>query len=381
MKKNILFFIPVLIVFLFFGLAHTRGAVVDWGDNYIVQKNTEINSNLYIAGQQLTMMGKVFGDVLGAGGNIFINDDVNGDVMLAGGTVNVVSTITHDLRIIGATIIVSGKIGGDLAVVGNNIRIVESTNASVVGDVLIAGNTIILSAPVSGTVKISGADVTINGIINGDARIVADKLHIGPNAVIKGVLSYKSVRMADISETAKVLGETKYEKVYATGPDSSFFSMLWDSLFWVKFIAIFVSSMILFAVGKRSMTALSERARQNPFQNFFAGILFFIGAPISAALLIITVIGVPLSIAVVGLLIIFAIIAVAFTPILVGTTVKKLLKRGDSASWKAILLGSFIISLLALIPFVGSIVRTILFLISEGVMIRVALEKLQKIRT
>ncbi len=381
MKKTLIFVLSFVFLFQLFIYSNIQAAVVDWGDNFIVQKDTEINSNLYVGGQQLTLMGNVLGDAIGGGGNVFVNNVVSGDAMLVGGTINIVSVVEHDLRLAGGTLIVSGKVGGDLAALGNNIRVVDGNSASIGGDALMVGNTIVLSAPVAGSVKISGADVTINSSIGGDVRIVADKIHIGPNTVIHGTLSYKSVRQADISADAKIIGETKFEEVKATGPQSSFISFLWDSLFWVKFISFFVSSMILFAVGKKSMTLLSERARTAPLHNLFAGILFFIGAPISAMLLVITVIGLPLSVAVVGMSIIFAIVAVAFTPILLGTLIKQLLKKGDAASWKAILLGSFVLALLCLVPFLGSAIRTVLFLISEGVMIRIALEKLQKIRT
>jgi len=379
MKINLLV-VACTLAIAFSAVTLSHAAVIGWGDNYIIQKDSEIKTNLYVAGQQLTLMGNVTGDVLGGGGNVFVNDTIRGDALLVGGTLNVVSTVENDLRMAGATIIVSGKVGGDLVGIGNNIRIVDGNNSSIGGDVLLAGNTVVLSSPVSGSVQISGADVTVNSLVNGDVRIIADKIHIGPDAVIHGTLSYKSVRMADINPSARITGETKFEKVNATGTDSGYISVLWDSLFWVKFIAYFVSSMILFAVGKKSMTSLSQRARLEPWQNLFAGILFFIGAPISAILLIITVIGLPLSVAVVGLGIIFAITAVAFTPILAGTFIKSALKRGNEASWKAILLGSFVVALLGLIPFLGSIIRTLLFLISEGVMIRLALEKLQKIR-
>lgn len=352
--------------------------MVGWGDNYMIPKGERVDSNLYVAGQQLTIIGNVSGDVWGGGGNVFVSNVIDGDAALIGGTINMVSTVSADVRLVGATIVVSGKIGGDLAAIGNNIRVIENTTVG--GDALLAGNTIVFLAPVSGNVRISGANVSINSVINGNVRIIADKLHVGPNAVIKGSLSYKSVREAVIDKEAKIFGETHFEKVTTTGPDSGFLSFVWSSLFWVKFIALFVSSMILFSIGKKSMTLLARRVRWNPWQNLFAGFLFLIGVPISAVLLVITIIGLPLSGAVIGLGIIFSIVSIAFMPILVGTFIKILLKKGDSASWKAILLGSLIVLLLGLLPYVGFVVRAALFLASLGVLIRISLEKLQSIR-
>lgn len=381
MHKRVLVAVVLVAVATFFVVSFSHASVLGWGNNYTIQKGDEIKSNLYVASDQLTIVGNVRGDVVGGGGNIFVNNTIGGSALLFGGTVNLLSKVSNNLRIAGGTIVVSGNIGGDLAAVGNNIKVIEGNNVSVGGDVLVAGNTIVISAPVNGSVKISGADVSIDSTVGGDARIIADKIHIGPRAVINGSLSYKSVREADISPSAKILGKTNFEKVKTTGPDSTLFSKLWDSFFFVKLIAIFVSAMILFAVGKNGMTTLSHRARMNPWQNLFAGIIFFIGAPISTVLLIVTVIGLPLSVAVFGLGIIFGIISIAFMPIFVGTLIKVWLKKGDSASWKAILLGSVVICVLGLIPVLGSIIKTTLFLISEGVMIRISLERLQKARS
>src|SRR5579864_9041895 len=114
MKKNLLFFIGLMLV-MFSMVSLSRASVVGWGDNYIVQKDSQINSNLYVGGQQITLMGPVFGDVMGGGGNVFVNNTIQGDAMFLGGTVNVVSTVNRNLRIAAATIVVSGKVGGDLA--------------------------------------------------------------------------------------------------------------------------------------------------------------------------------------------------------------------------------------------------------------------------
>ncbi len=378
MKKVILSCVVIAGLTLFFSVQSGHAASIGWGENYIVPKGDVVKSNLYVAGQQLTLMGNIFGDVLGGGGNVFINNDIQGDVMIVGGTINLISSVSNDVRLAGATIVVSGKIGGDLAAIGNNIRVVENT--SIGGDALLAGGTIVLSAPVSGKINISGADVTLNGKIEGDANVVADRLTIGPNALINGKLVYKSVREAVIDENAKILGGTLFQKV-SNGPDSNLSALIWSSLFWVKLITLFVSSMILFAVGKKSMSVIAGRARINIWQNLIAGFVFLIGAPVSALLLIMTVIGLPLAGAAIGLGIIFIIISLAFMPILLGTTIKVLLKKGDAASWKAILLGSLIISLLGFIPFLGYLVYAGLFLASLGVMIRMSLIKLQSIRS
>lgn len=378
MKKVILSCLVIAGLTLFFSVQNGHASSIGWGENYIVPKGNDVKNNLYVVGQQLTLMGNVLGDVLGGGGNVFLNNDIEGDVMILGGTINLISSVSSDARLAGATIVVSGKIGGDLAAVGNNIRVVENT--SIGGDALLAGGTIVLSAPVSGKINISGADVTLNGEIAGDANVVADKLTIGPNALIKGKLLYKSVREATIDPSAQILGGTLFEKV-SSDSDSNLSALIWSSLFWVKLITLFVSSMILFAVGKKSMSVIAGRARVNVWQNLIAGFLFLIGMPVSAILLVMTVIGLPLAGAVIGLGIIFIIISLAFMPILLGTTIKVLLKKGDSASWKAILLGSLIISLLGFVPFLGYLVYVGLFLASLGVMIRISLIKLQSIRS
>ncbi len=377
MKRLALGLIVVCGLVLFFSAQSGHAASLGWGENYVVPKESKIENNLYVIGQQLTLMGNVVGDVLGGGSNVFLNNEITGDALIIGGTVNMVSSVSEDARLIGGTIVVSGKIGGDLAAIGNNVKAVENT--SVGGDALLAGGTILLSAPVAGNANISGANVTINGKVGGDARVVADKLFIGPNAVIEGKLSYKSVREAVIDPNAQIMGGTNFEKVRSTR-DSNFSSLVWSSLFWVKLIALFVSSMILFAVGNRSMSVISTRARSNPWQNIFAGFLFLICVPISALLLVMTVIGLPLAGAVVGLGIIFTIISFAFMPILVGTTIKIWMKKGEAASWKAILLGAVILSLLGLVPVAGVLVHVLVFLISLGGMVRIALFKLQEIR-
>ncbi len=378
MKKGLILSGLALMSVILFIPFISEGAVVGFGDNYIVPKDSRVDTNLYAGGQQLTLTGNIFGDVVGGGGNVFISNKIAGDALLFGGTINTVSNISGDLRLVGMSIVVSGEIDGDVAVAGKNIRIVDS--AFITGDLLGVGGNIVVSGPVKGSVKISAAEVTLNGVVDGDVKVVADKLFVGKGAVIKGSLEYKSVREAIVDKDATIMGETSFEKVSYSGENSNIFSFLWNSFFWVKLITLFVSAMILFAIGKRSVAVLSVRGREDVWHNIFAGILFLIGAPVSAVLLVMTVIGLPLSIAVVGLSIIFIIVSVAFTPILLGAFIKKLIKKNDTISWKVILLGSFGMTVLGLIPFLGSILRTFIFLVAIGVMIRVGFEKLQHIR-
>ncbi len=372
---------PLLSILLLASLlyiASAHAAVIEWDKSYMIPKGSDILENLYAAGQQFTLIGNVEGDVLGAGGNVFVNNKISEDAFLLGGTLNIVATVGGDLRLAGFNVVTASVVGGDLSVVGNTIRVVDGT--TVAGDAMLAGNNVSISAPVAGNLRISAAEVFINGPVAGNVEVLTNRLRIGPNTRITGSLSYKSVREAVIDPNAVITGATTFTEANINRPSQNTLSFIWSSWLTVNFIALFVSSMILYAIGKEGMTLLSRRARGNPWQNILAGFLFLIGAPISVLLLFMTVIGLPIAFAVIALSIIFVIAAVAFMPILVGTTLKIWMKKNDLVSWKAILLGCVVIMALGSIPVLGIVVRAAIFLMSVGCMIRVALEKLQNVR-
>ncbi|NTU99205.1 polymer-forming cytoskeletal protein, partial [Candidatus Falkowbacteria bacterium] len=80
------------------------------GDSINLAKGEVIEGNLYVAGANLNIEGKVTGDVICAGQTVNISGEVLGDVICAGQTVNISGRVSGNLRSVGSSINLTGQI-------------------------------------------------------------------------------------------------------------------------------------------------------------------------------------------------------------------------------------------------------------------------------
>lgn len=338
------------------------------GDQPSVSKTETLADDLYIAGGGVSSLGEVKGDIFSAGGNILINGKVSGDVMAGGGSVTILSDIADDIRVGGGTITITGAVGGDVILGGGQINL---SGSGIKGDAIIGAGVVRIDAPIAGDARIGGGSVYLNSTINGNVLVDADELTLGKSAVINGTLSYKSPKEVIKEAGAVVKGQVNYtpradRKEIGKSVKTALVST------WVigKFIVLFVCALIIGLSFKKYSRELVRIVTARPLAELGRGLVTMIVLPVVSVVLMVTLVLAPLGM--LGLIGFAAIMIVGWilVPIVVGSVADKyLFKRGEYAvSWKTILLGTFIYSILCVIPFIGGLMNAAAMLVTVGAM-------------
>jgi len=341
------------------------------GDQPSLSEGEVFVGDLYMAGGNVTVSGSVRGDLIATGGNILLNGPVSADLAAAGGSVTVLGNISDDARVAGGNIVIQGRITGDLLVGGGQINV---AGPGVGGDVAIGGGVVRIEAPVRGDMRIGGGEIYINAAIGGDVIVQAEKLTLGPKAVIAGDLTYGASEEATLEEGAIVRGETSFTEIgdFRSTAKASLaaFVSIW---FIAKFFMIFVGALLIALFFCRYSQKLVETATTNPLLELGRAAVFLIVTPIVSVILLMTVVGLPLGalglLAFAGALIFVSLAA----PIVIGSIAYRSLTKSTEyvVSWKTVLLGTAIYVILGIIPFIGWVVKFGLTLLALGAMLKV----------
>lgn len=341
------------------------------GDQPSIGVNETITEDLYIAGGNVSSAGSLRADLVAAGGNVVVNGDVTGDATVAGGAITILGNVGDDVRAAGGNILVQGAVGGDVAF-GAGQAVLGGPGIG--GDVLGGGGTVRLDAPVVGDVRIGGGDVYLNSTIGGNVEVYAEKLTLGENARIEGNLSYTAVAGVSMEEGAVVSGETNFKKRDGAISVGGVVAIVSFALLGTM-LAQLAAGLLLGLVFRRYAVRIVENASEHPLLEVGRGLVVFIVLPIFSIILLSSVIGVPL-----GMLGLFTFGALfmylwIMTPVVLGSFAYRSFFGGDfSVSWKTILLGVFIYTLLGIIPIVGWLVQILLVLLTLGTTVKVKWE-------
>ncbi|MBR2834953.1 MAG: hypothetical protein IKE43_04485 [Coriobacteriales bacterium] len=172
--------------------------------------------NVFVSGGALdkTLVNDVktgdFADIYLFGGDLMVEDaTIGGDVIAAIDRMDVQKT----------------TVGGSVRAAGNTITIDEVTakgNATIAGNSVVLGglakfNAVYIAArdvSFNGEAKAfsaAGETVVMNGKVDGDVRIFANKVVIGRNAVVTGTMYISSPTIPEVPETAQISAMEFYE--------------------------------------------------------------------------------------------------------------------------------------------------------------------------
>ena len=135
--------------------------------------------------------------------SVDVKTDVNGNVFVMGETVNF-----ENIYVEGDVFVLAKKVNFNNSIVNGSVfalaqEIKFDANAY---DVYALGEKVIFSenSYIGRTVRASAKNLELNGSIDANAYITAEKLVIGDDTIISGKLSYTSEKAGDISEKAQI---------------------------------------------------------------------------------------------------------------------------------------------------------------------------------
>lgn len=330
----------------------------------------EIDDDLYLAGGQVELYATVNGDVIVAGGKLNLEGNVQADVMAAGGEIDLRGTVLDDARIAGGNIRVLAKIGDDLVAAGGRLQLAHM--AEVAGSAWLSAGEILVDGRITQELRASGGRVFISGTVAGNAEIWADYIEISSSAIINGDLRYSSPHPAKIAEGARIDGE-----VIHTPVDVPIAPLVAGLLFagLIILLSLVVTAVVLYLAFPGVADRSSQTIRNSPWPSLGYGLAVFAAGPVVIILLLSTGVG-----ALLALLLLAAYLVILLTGYLAGAyfvtdvSLHKLNKDDAGKITRAVALALSIIALsvINIIPLIGSLVNWLVLLAGIGALKRQA---------
>tara|TARA_R110002094_G_scaffold5874_6_gene14853 strand:- start:519 stop:1700 length:1182 start_codon:yes stop_codon:yes gene_type:complete len=180
-----------------------------WADTVSVRNG----SDTFYAGGQVSESVDTVGDTFIGARSVQLLGATQGDLHISGFDVSVSADAAEDLYALGGAVVIRGAIAEDLTAAGFSLRTEPTSETR--GNVRLLGNTVTIEGPVAGALSVMGRDVILNAAIKGDARILAQTLSFGPDAVISGTLSYSTKDEVAVPDRVAPSERVIFEKMSA----------------------------------------------------------------------------------------------------------------------------------------------------------------------
>ena len=317
-----------------------------------------VDHDLYAARREVTVRSTVDGDLVAAGQRVTVDGTVTGDIIVAAQNIEIRSEVADDLRAAGQQVRVTSPVAGHMVAAGQIVTVGQQ-----VGDwAWLAGDTVEVFGNIGGDLKIRARKITINAEVNGNAELIGDELRLGPNAVVRGELRWRSENEADISPEAQIDGELieeplpDYPDEFGTG----------GGLFFTLSIIAAVS--VLFLLFPSQLRAAADRIANRPGMSLVLGLAVLGATPVLAVLLLVTGIGVWLGLAVLAIYALVLLLGV-LTGLFAASDLALRRFRPKPAVWQSLAAVFVIVAavgLLTYVPFLGFIGVVAIWLLGIG---------------
>jgi cytoskeletal protein CcmA (bactofilin family) len=295
-----------------------------------------------------------------AGGTVVIEEGetVNG-LSATAGTVVIEGTVDGDLRAYGSDVRIAetGEVTGIVRAYGGNVQI----NGTVGENVLIYAGSATLGE--TGTVDQSfgavAGDVTIAGTVGSDANVFASEVTLAETATVEGDLTYEG-ELDDRGGT--VGGVTQKTQELALLPPAGPLSIIFSVFMF--FASLFLGSILLY-LEPQFGDAAYETVTTEPLRTAGAGVAAVGGVALAMLLFVVTIIGIPVAVALLLVTIVLAWIAAIYGRYVVGAWLLSYTSR--DSQYLALFVGVLLIGLLGIIPYLGFLVRAVVFLLGAGI--------------
>jgi cytoskeletal protein CcmA (bactofilin family) len=368
MKKIYFFIIPMFVVLVFPFSAHAFTTKTD--NSIYVSPNEIVNGNFYTAGQNITIDGKIEGDLVATAKTIIVNGEIDGDVIAVATDITINGQVNGNVRIISEIAKINGQINHNLNVISPSIII--GPDSQIAWDALILSETSDIRGNINGSLHGHADNVNISGQINQNVDLNFSKrsgkndraqLYLNDDAIIKGDLKYTSKNNASISQSAQIGGST--QKIAGKEDKTYIAKTAWHSL--NSIFSAFIVGLIVLFLWRKKIKEMMKQAFEKSGISLAWGAIVLITTPIIALILAITIIGLPLAAIMIALWIMLIYLAKIFSAILLGEfLIKKIFKKNTNNLIWEMILGVFLAWVLFAIPIVGWIFGLIAICLGLG---------------
>jgi hypothetical protein len=329
--------------------------------------------DLFASGGTVTIDAGGLDDVFAAGERVEVAAPITGSAHLAGRRVVSAADVPGTLYGFGQDVSVTAPVGGDAVLAGYDVAV----DAAVGGDLRAAGQKLRVAGPVAGSALLAAGTVSLDAAIAGDAAIGADTLDFGPAARVDGRLMLYGEDAADIAVPDSVAPADRIERYPGehrptAGPfperGPSWFALA--TRFVVGVLVLALLAFLAALVAPRGVEGLGERIAHRPLRTFGIGFLTLatlIGACVLAVLTIIGALAVPVILLATAILCFIGYVVAVY---LAGRAVWSWADQlpPDTVPERALvaLIGAAVVSIVALVPFLGWPLSLVLTLTGVG---------------
>ncbi len=303
-----------------------------------------VDGDLYWAGQSLNLDDASIGrDIIAAGENLSIRDcTVGGAVRLAARTIDIAKT----------------TIDGSVTVVGQHVVL----NADSIANCFYAiGETVALRGSTK-SAALAGDTVTIDGTVDGDVEVWADKLVLGKNARITGTVNAHVSEEPERAAGAEV-GALKIDRT--ENEDTSTLNDIVGGIVAAALSTCFIA-LLLELVFPRATASAAGMLHQRPTPLWVSGLLGTIAVVPTILLLIISIAGLSLAGTLLCAVIGIALVSTAFAGCAIARMVGHNQNRYAMAAVGGIAAGA-----LTGLPLIGDFVSGVAFVFMLGYVIQI----------
>lgn len=337
-----------LIALAFTALPSMAFAGTDTAGNVFVSDGDSspsgVGGDLYWAGQSLSLDdASIDRDIIAAGESLSIRDcTVGGAVRLAARTIDIAKT----------------TIDGSVTVAAQHVVLNSGSTANCF---YAAGETVALRGSAKSAV-LAGSTVTIDGTVDGDVEVWADKLVLGKNANITGTVNAHVSQDPERADGAKV-GALKIDRT--ENEDTSTINDVIGGIVAAALSTCFVA-ILLELVFPRATASAAGMLHQHPVPLWVSGLLGTVAAVPAILLLIISIAGLSLAGALMCGVIGIALVSASFA----GTAVARMVGHSQNRYAMAAV-GGVIAGALTALPLMGNFISGVAFVFTLGYLIQI----------
>ncbi len=303
-----------------------------------------VEGDLYWAGQSLDLDdASIDRDIIAVGESLSIRDcTVGGAVRLAARTIDIAQT----------------TVDGSVTVAGQHVVLNTDSTANCF---YAAGETVALRGSVK-SAALAGDTVTIDGTVDGDVEVWADKLILGKNARITGTVNAHVSEDPERAAGAEV-GALKIDRT--ENEDTSTVNDVIGGIVAAALSTCFVA-LLLELVFPRATASAAGMLHQRPTPLWVSGLLGTVAVVPAVLLLIISIAGLSLAGALMCGVIGIALVSAAFA----GCAIARMVGHSQNRYAMAAV-GGLIAGVLTAIPLVGDFISGVAFVFTLGYIIQI----------
>ncbi|HEV2222776.1 MAG TPA: hypothetical protein VGR84_07210, partial [Candidatus Acidoferrales bacterium] len=346
--------VMLLIPFLLLAAPAAHAGEIEHGNpSYTLAAGQTLNTDLFVAGDYISINGTVNGDVFIWGREAEVNGHVTGDVFTFCQTTRINGQVDGNVRNWSQMIMINGKVMKNVLAAGEEIEL--NPKGQVDGSFTFQGAEGRVDGRIGRDLMARAAELEVSGSVGGNAKLRSVHLHIGSEAEVAGTTTYSGFHKPIVDAGAKLASPLVFTLV-KTGPDYSSGRYWWHrALLWGAAF-VFGLALILLLPG---FFADGMQASRRFLPALGLGVVAMIATPIVAIIVCITMVGLGVGIATILIYAIALYASQAFVSTWIGDA---LLGRGEGtgALLGRLALGLVILHGLELLPHhVGFIVKLI----------------------